>query len=95
MSLLHPDREEAMVSTYNYLRRRLAPEVFREFLKMENNQGLRPIEHAANVAAFRMFTVILDTEGRETIDPFRGFRCKIRAHSSELKEPFLAFISTA
>ena len=70
ISLLQPGKEEAMVSTYNYLRRLLDPKVFGELLRTENDQGLKPIEHAANVAAFGMFTAILDTEGREAIHLF-------------------------
>ena len=58
-----------MVSTYNYLRRLLDPKVFGELLKMENDQGLKPINHAANVAAFGMFTAILDTEGSVIVCP--------------------------
>lgn len=63
MSLLHPEKEEFLVSTYKYLQTLLDKSVFTELLKMENDQGLRPIEHAANVAAFCMFNAIMKTEG--------------------------------
>ena len=63
MSLLYPEKEESMVLTYKYLQALVDKSTFKELLFSENNQGLRPIEHASNVAAFCMFRVMMETEG--------------------------------
>lgn len=65
MSLLYPEREEAMVSTYKYLQTIVDKVTFNDLLFMENNQGLRPLEQASNVAAFYMFIAMMETEGRD------------------------------
>lgn len=64
MSLMCPDKEEAMVSTYQYMTELLNKDALKELLMMENDQGLRPVEHSSNVGAFRMFTAIMETKGK-------------------------------
>ena len=63
MPLLYPEKENAMVSTYKYIEELVTKDVLRKLLMMENNQGLRPIEHASNVAAFWLFKAVIETEG--------------------------------
>ncbi len=62
-ALMQNGKEMKMARTLQRLQAFLPPTEMRTLLMMENNQGLRPVEHAAHVGAFLMFSVIIQTKG--------------------------------
>ncbi len=60
---LNATLEPQIVETYKFLKDLLTLDEMRKLLMMENNQGFRPLEHAAHLATIELFESIMETDG--------------------------------
>src|SRR6218665_104048 len=61
VAFYQPENEEAVVKTYNSLCRMLSVDVIRKLLHMEESNGLRPLEFAAQQRTLQLMSAIFYT----------------------------------